>query len=124
MVDDRKRAPEVIERRRRGRGPLQRGRFPWIVGRKLAPESTVNKVVNKNQLHSAGADGCNRNEAMHRNERLEVVVNERLIAAHVAREAEVMEGHEDAVSTHEAQPEMNLTERVVHHPAEHFREPE
>src|SRR5208282_3695669 len=32
--------------------------------------------------------------------------------------------HEDAISTHESEPEVDLAQRRVHHPAKHFREPE
>src|SRR5204862_8311639 len=45
---------EVVEWWRRSRGPLQRSSFPRIVGGRSAPEPTVDQVVQKNKLGSAG----------------------------------------------------------------------
>ena len=45
---------EVIERwRRRWSAPLERGSLPGILRRRLAPEATVNQVVQEDELRSA-----------------------------------------------------------------------
>ena len=49
---------------------------------------------------------------------------QRRIAPRMTLEAQVVHGHEDAVSADESQPEVNLAERLIHHAAGGFREPE
>ena len=65
------------------------------------------------------------NEHIHRLLRLEERVLSRIVeTSHLSADAENVHREEDAVNADEAQPEMNLAERFVHEPAEHFREPE
>ena len=61
---------------------------------------------------------------MHRDQRYQIVVNERGVAAHVSGQSQIMHRHKNAINADKRQPEMPLAERVVHHAAEHFREPE
>ena len=42
----------------------------------------------------------------------------------MAGQAQEVHGHEDAVDADEGEPEVDLAERLVQHPAEHLREPE
>ena len=61
---------------------------------------------------------------MHRNQVHQVIVGESLITADVAGDSQVVEGHEDAVSADEGQPEVDLAQSLVHHAAGHLGEPE
>src|SRR5579862_6206699 len=114
----------VVRRWRGGSAPLQGRRLPWIVRRRLAPEATMNQVVDEDQLYRAGKESRDGDEAMQRNQWLQIVVNECLVAADISRETQVMERHEDRVGSNEAEPEMQLAQSFVHHAAEHLGEPE
>ncbi len=54
----------------------------------------------------------------------QIIVGEGGVAADVARKAQIMHRHENAVDADESKPEMQLSERLVHHPANHFGHPE
>src|SRR5581483_8680232 len=124
VVKHRLLAAEVVKRRRRGNRPLQRSCLPWILRSGLAPEAAVDQVVQENELRRAGDQGGDSDELVYRDQRLHEVVNERLIAAHIAGQAQIVERHEDAVGADEAEPEVDLAQGVVHHPAGHLGEPE
>src|SRR2546426_3546588 len=61
---------------------------------------------------------------MHRDKRLEEIICERGIAAHISGHSQVMEWHKDAICAHEAEPEMDSSQSLVHHSSGHLREPE
>src|SRR5208337_2475456 len=61
---------------------------------------------------------------MHRDQRLQEVIHERRVAAHIPSHAQVMEGHKDAIRAHEAEPEVNLPQSLVHHSPGHLGKPE
>src|ERR1700737_112362 len=61
---------------------------------------------------------------MHRDKRLQVIIHERRIAAHIPGHPQVMEWHKDAIRTHEAKPEMDSSQSLVHHSSGHLWEPE
>src|ERR1700686_5379722 len=61
---------------------------------------------------------------MQRNERLQVVIGERRVAAHIGSPTQVVEGHEGTVRSNEGEPEMGLAQGVVHHSSGHLWEPE
>src|SRR5579863_9919369 len=61
---------------------------------------------------------------MYWDQRLQIVVHKSLVAANIARNSQIVEGHEDAVCADKGKPEVNLAQSLVHHAAEHFREPE
>jgi hypothetical protein len=46
------------------------------------------------------------------------------IAANVADQSEIVEGHEDAIGADEGEPEVQLAQSFVHHAPGHFAEPE
>src|SRR5882724_6472300 len=84
----------------------------------------MNQVVQKDELGHTGHDSGNRNELVYRDKRLEIFIDERLVAAYVRCDSQIMKWHEDAIRAHEAQPEVDLAQAFVHHPAGHLREPE
>ena len=61
---------------------------------------------------------------MERNQGLHILGCKRLVAADIAGESKVVEGHEDGISADEAAPEVNFAQCFIHHAAVHFGEPE
>src|ERR1700745_2900141 len=61
---------------------------------------------------------------MYRDKGLQVVIRERRVAPHIPGHSEVMEGHKDAIRAHEAEPEMDSSQSLVHHSSGHLWEPE
>src|SRR4029077_4801125 len=98
--------------------------FPWIIWCRLAPKPAVNQVVDKNKLGRAGNESSNGDPAMHGDQRLQEVIRERRVAADITGHSQVMEWHKDAVRAHEAEPEVDLPQSLVHHSSGHLGEPE
>src|SRR5258708_35264861 len=117
-------AAEIVPRRWSGRAPFQRSGFPWIIWRRLAPEPTVNQVVDKNKLSRTGDEGSDGYPFVDGDQRLQEVIRERRVAADIPGHSEVMERHKDAIRAHKAEPEMNFAQGFVHHSSGHLREPE
>src|SRR5260370_35662882 len=61
---------------------------------------------------------------MHRDQRLQEVIRERRITAYIPGHSQVMEWHKDAIRAHEAEPEVDLPQSLVHHSPGHLGEPE
>src|SRR5713226_7288927 len=61
---------------------------------------------------------------MHRDQRLQEVVRERRVAADIPGHPQVMEWHKDAIRAHEAEPEVDLPQSLVHHSPGQLGEPE
>src|ERR1700720_2251578 len=84
----------VMRGRGGGRAPLQRSRFPRIIAGWRASEPAVDQVIHKDQLGSAGDEGGDGDELMHRNERSHKVSYKCRIAAYISGHTQVMEWHE------------------------------
>src|ERR1700722_1931195 len=93
-------------RRRSCCAPLQRCALPRIVCRLLPLEAAVDQVVDEDELCCAGNKSCDGDELVDGDEGSQIVVCKGLIAAHVARNAEIVEGHKDAIRADETQNEM------------------
>src|ERR1019366_10453425 len=65
-----------------------------------------------------------RNELMHRHQRPHEVIDESLVAAYISRHTKIVKRHEDAIRSHKSEPEMDLAQGFVHHPACDLGEPE
>src|SRR5207247_1628012 len=83
------------------------------------------EVDEEDQLGAAQDKSCNTDKDIHgllRNQEhiLRRVVN----STHLPADADNVHRKEHAVNADESQPKMNLSERFIHEPAEHFREPE
>src|SRR6516164_9529859 len=115
---------EVVARRRRRNAPFEGRGIALVLRSRLPLEPTVDQVVEKNELARAGEERTNGDELVPTDVRRHEVVDEGLIASHVADEAKIMEGHKDAVGTDEGDPEVQFAERLVHHAPGHLREPE
>src|SRR4029077_14250576 len=63
---------KVVVRRRRGRGPLERGGFPGIVRRLGSLEDAPEEVDYEHQLCSDGDDGAVSDELVQRDQVLEI----------------------------------------------------
>src|SRR5882762_6135712 len=98
---------KIVERRRRSRAPLERCGLPRVIWRRLAPETAVNQVIDKNKLGGAGDEGGDGYPFVYGDQRLQEVIRERRVAANITGHSQVMEWHKDAVRAHEAEPEMN-----------------
>src|SRR5580700_4634727 len=61
---------------------------------------------------------------MHGDQRLQVIIRERRIAADIPDHSQVMERHKDAIGAYEAEPEVKLAQSFVHHSSGHLGEPE
>src|SRR5436309_12866347 len=115
---------EVAVRRRRRGLPLERVRVPRVLLRPLAREHAPEEVDDEDQLARAEDERAVGDERVHRLERLQEVVLRRVVdAAHVAADAEDVHREEGPVEADEGEREMDLAERLVHHAAEHLREP-
>src|SRR5271166_6289123 len=117
-------AAEIIPRRGRRHDPFERSAFPGIGRRGRSAEAAVDQVIDEQQLHQAGENGGHGDELMQRNERLQEIVGEGGVAAYVSSPPQIVEGHEDAVSSHEGEPEMIFADGFIHHAPEHLGEPE
>src|SRR6202011_2551624 len=78
----------------------------------------------KNKLGHACHERSNGDPAMHGDQPLQKVIGERRVAADISGYSQVVKWHKDAVRAHEAQPEMNFPQSLVHHPPDHLGEPE
>src|SRR6516162_11551297 len=101
-------ASEVVPRWRRRNGPFERSGVPRVFRSRLPLEAAVNQVVEKNELARTRDESANGDELVPSHVRRHEVVDERLIAAHVADQAKVVEGHENAVGADEGDPEVQL----------------
>src|SRR5437899_1185271 len=117
-------AAKIVPGRRRSRAPLERCGLPWVIWRRLAPETAVNQVVDKNKLGRAGDKGSDGYPLVDGDQRLQEIVRERRVAADIPGHSQVMEWHKDAIRAHEAEPEVEPPQRFVHHSPGHLGEPE
>src|SRR5882757_5700054 len=97
VVDDRMLVAKVIPWRRRRNTPLERGSIPRVLQRGLAPETAVKQIEKKNQLGAAGSERGNGDELMQWHQRAHKIVDETGVAANIPNQAEIVEGHEDAI---------------------------
>src|SRR6267378_7752027 len=93
MMHDGRPAAEVVERWRGRRRPFEGGGLPRIVGCIWAPEPGPDQVEQEEQLRGARAEGGDRDELVQRDHRLQIVVRECRVAAHVAGQAQVVHRH-------------------------------
>src|SRR5207248_4399872 len=85
----------------------------------------ADEVDREDQLRRAEREGTVADEAVHREEVPERVVRVWVeYASRHAADAEDVHREERAVERDEADPEVNVTELVAHHPAEHLGVPE
>src|SRR5208337_3334459 len=121
---DRRYGVEVLMRRRRIRGPFKCGGVPWIRRSLRATEHAQEKVHQERDLpgdYDKQSDGCDH---VQRLERFVVGVNGRHIdPALAAAQADQEERNKYQVETDPGENEMQLTQGLIHHPAEHLREP-
>ena len=112
---------ELVERRRRGQRPFERGRArpPRIVGRAfLAPERNHHAVEEDHDADGRNV-GAERGDHVPTVERIRIVN----IAARHAGQAEEVLWEEHQVHTHERHPEVQLADPLVVHVAGDLREP-
>ena len=117
---------EVAMPRRVRHGPFQCGRMPRVpFRRRFAGKNADDEVQQKDQLSRTQNERRNRNKYVHRLLRLKEDVLGRVInTTHLAADSDNVHREEHAIGADEREPEMNLSERRVHEPAEHLREPE
>ena len=118
-------AAEIIDGRRRIRVPFQGRGVPGILGSLRTEFQAVEKVEQEEQLRGAGDERGDGHEFVHGLQvREETDGRSVRVTANAARDPDEMHRHEDAVGADEREPEMNFAQRLVHHAAKHFREPE
>src|SRR5882762_4911363 len=106
VINHRQFAGKVVVRRGGSRGPFQGSGFPRIIRRGSALEPAMDQVIQENELGKAGEQGSDGDEPVDRDERLEVIVDEGLVAAHVAGDPQIMKRHKDAICPHKREPEV------------------
>src|SRR5262245_7509576 len=111
---------------RTGDLPLQSCRLPGVIhSHALACPDTDEEVHKEQNLSSREDESRNRNK--HVDDlliRQELIVQRIVNASHLPADADDVHREEDAVGSDEAHPEMDLARGFIHHPAEHFWEPE
>ena len=119
-------APGQLPCGRRGGGrPLQAVGVPGILAGLLALERAPEEVHEEEDLGGAEDDRAHGDELVEALQRLQEVVLVGVVdAPHVAGDADVVHGEERPVVGDEGEPEVPLAQRLVHHAAEHLREPE
>ena len=124
MEDDRD-PVEVVMRRGRGDGPLQRADLPGIRRGLLARDHAREEVVDEEELRGSEHQRRARDPDVHAVQVLQELVIGVVVEAPLhAAIAHDEHAAEDDGDRHDRQPEVPLAERLVHHLAEHFREPE
>src|SRR5262245_17903566 len=100
--------------------------MPRVVLRHFSSgEDTAEEIDQENELRSKSDERGDRNEHIHTLLRDQEIIFRRIVKTpHLAADAKDVHWEKDAIDADEADPEMNLAQRLVHEPAEHFREPE
>src|SRR5216684_3422304 len=124
VINDRVPITKIVPRGRRRNAPLEGCAVPRIGGGGFASETAVNKVIEENKLRGTGDQRGDSDEAVHWHQGGHKVVDKRCKAADVTDQAEIMERHKNAVCADKSKPEMQFAKRLIHHAAEHLREPE
>src|SRR5262249_16137623 len=109
-----------------GGGPFQCVRMPCVPFRLgFAGKNADKEVHQENQLTRTQDEGGNGNEHVHHLLRLKKHVLARIVnTTHLAAHPNNVHWEENAICADEREPEVNLSERVVHEAAEHLRKPE
>src|SRR5262245_47222971 len=117
---------EVAMARWAGRSPFQCVRMPRIAFRRgFAGKNADKEVQQENQLSRTQDEGGNGNEHVHHLLRLKKHVLGWIVnTTHLAAHPNYVHWEENAIGADEREPEMNLSECVVHEAAEHLRKPE
>src|SRR5208283_355009 len=102
----------------------ERVSMPGIGLSLFAARQAVNQVDDERQLPDQQADRGYRRDHMKVLHRLQELVRTHFVySPRISFEADHEERNEDAVETDEGEEEMNFAQRLVHHFAEHLREP-
>ena len=118
-ADDLRDLVEVEDRRRRGDLPLERHRAPRVRRRDRAEAPARDHVVEEDERRGAEPERRERDEHVEVGELRQVVGD---AARHPLR-AEDVHREEGEVEADEREPEVELAEPLVVHPAGHLREP-
>ena len=120
VADDLRDLVEVEDRRRRAHLPLERQRAPRVRGRRAPEAPARDHVVEEDDRRGAEPERRDRDEQVQVGEARRVVGD----AARHPLDPEPVHREEGQVEADERQPEVQLAERLVVHPAGHLREPE
>ena len=116
---------EIVVRRRSRCRPLERRRFPGIVGRLLALEHAPEEIEVEQDLNQHCDYRCHSDEYDQGVRMLQKLVFAKLrVAPRHSQHSHRVKRNKDRVHAEKGNPKMNLAQALAHHAAEHFRKPE
>ena len=124
MIHHRRASAKIVARRRSRRRPLQSSRLPRIVARLRSLEHAPEQVEQEHKLNGDSHECRIGHKCLQRNQ-LSLISHfgELRVAPRLARQSQIMHRHENRIRAGEGDEEMNLSQPLIHHSAQHLREP-